>query len=36
MNINVHAPVSAPKEITIHASVEKIWQTQSDSENWST
>ncbi len=34
MEINTNAPVFARKEIIIHAPLEKIWQIQSDIENW--
>jgi len=35
MNIDTNAPVFARKEILIHAPVEKVWQIQTDIENWS-
>lgn len=35
MNIDTNAPVFARKEIIIHAPVEKVWQIQTDIENWS-
>lgn len=35
MNIDTTAPAVARREILIHAPVEKVWQTQSDIENWS-
>ena len=34
MNIDTNAPVFAHKEIIIHAPVEKVWQIQTDIENW--
>ncbi len=34
MNIDTNAPVFARKEIIIHAPVEKVWQIQTDIENW--
>lgn len=36
MNIDTNAPAFARKEIVIHAPVEKVWQVQSDIEQWST
>lgn len=35
MDIDTNAPVFARKEILIHAPVEKVWQIQTDIENWS-
>lgn len=35
MNIDPTAPAVARREILIHAPVEKVWQIQSDIENWS-
>lgn len=35
MNIDTNAPAFARREILIHAPVEKVWQIQSDIENWS-
>lgn len=35
MDINPTAPATARREILIHAPVEKVWQIQSDIENWS-
>jgi uncharacterized membrane protein len=35
MDINPTAPAAARREILIHAPVEKVWQIQSDIENWS-
>lgn len=34
MNIDTNAPVFARKEIAIHAPVEKVWELQTDIENW--
>lgn len=34
MNIDTNAPVFARKEIVIHAPVEKVWELQTDIENW--
>ncbi len=34
MDIDKTAPVFARKEIIIHAPVEKVWQIQTDIENW--
>ena len=34
MDIDTNAPVFARKEIVIHAPVEKVWQIQTDIENW--
>ncbi len=34
MDIDTNAPVFARKEIIIHAPVEKVWQIQTDIENW--
>jgi uncharacterized protein YndB with AHSA1/START domain len=34
MNIDTNAPVFARKEIIIHAPIEKVWQIQTDIENW--
>jgi len=34
MDINSSAPAFARKEIIIHAPVEKVWQIQTDIENW--
>ena len=34
MKIDTNAPVFARKEIIIHAPLEKVWQIQSDIENW--
>jgi hypothetical protein len=36
MNINTQAPVFARKKIIIYAPVAKVWQIQSDIEQWST
>lgn len=35
MDIDTSAPAFARKEIIIHAPVEKVWQIQTDIENWS-
>lgn len=35
MNINLTAPAVARREILIDAPVEKVWQIQTDIENWS-
>jgi len=34
MNIDTRAPAFARKEILIHAPVEKVWQLQTDIDNW--
>lgn len=34
MDIDTRAPAFARKEILIHAPVEKVWQMQTDIENW--
>ncbi len=34
MNINRNAPAFARRELLIHAPVEKVWQIQTDLENW--
>lgn len=34
MDIDTRAPAFARKEIVIHAPVEKVWQIQTDIENW--
>ncbi len=34
MNIDTNAPVFARKEIIIHAPAEKVWELQTDIENW--
>ncbi len=34
MNIDLDAPMSARKEIHIHAPVEKVWEVQTDIERW--
>lgn len=35
MDIDTRAPAFARREIVIHAPVEKVWQIQTDIENWS-
>lgn len=34
MNIDTNAPVFGRKEIIIHAPAEKVWELQTDIENW--